>query len=91
MAPNFWEVYLLACMIVAVGYGLLASCTALFYKHKALGQLKPNELKVKQGRATPEVRIDLFVKSFFSCFFSYRVYLLALILSGGICLLLFLL
>lgn len=88
MVPDFWELYLLAFMVVAVGYGLLASWTAILYRGKALGQLKPGELKVKQGRATVEVRMDLFVRTFFACFFTYQVYLLAMIIAGGTYLLL---
>lgn len=89
MMPDFWELYLLAFMAVAVGYGLLASWTPILYRGKALGQLKPGELKVKQGTATPDVRMDLFVRTFFACFFTYQVYLLALIIAGGTCLLWF--
>lgn len=84
MTANFWEVFLLAFVVVAAGYAFLASWTPLFYKRKSWGQLTQNELKVKQGTASPEIRLDLFVRTFFTCFFTYQVYLLALLLGGGI-------
>lgn len=87
MTPEYWDICLLAFFAVAVGYALISSLTPLLYKNKSWGQLTANELRVKQGTATPEIRLNLFVRSFFSCFFTYQIYLAALVLSGAILLL----
>ncbi len=81
MTADFWEVFLLAFIIVAVGYALLASLSPVLYRRKALGRLTKNELKVKQGTATLENRMDLFVRTFFTSLFTFQVYLLALLLG----------
>jgi hypothetical protein len=84
MVAELWEVLLLAFVAVAIGYALLASLTPVFYRRKALGQLTKNELKVKQGTATLENRMDLFVRTFFTSIFTYQVYLLAITLGSGV-------
>ncbi len=82
MVPDFWDMYLLAFVVVSVCYAFISSWTSLLYRRKSWGQLTASELRVKQGTATPEIRMNLFVRAFFACFFTYQVYLLALLLSG---------
>lgn len=88
MAANFIEVFLYSFFAVAALYALLASFTTIFYKKKSWGQLTRNELKVKQGTATIENRMDLLIRSFFTSVFTYQVYLVALFVTilayGGI-------
>lgn len=84
MTPDIWEMFLLVFTAVAFCYSFLASCTALLYKSKSVGQLSRSELKVKQGTASLEVRVNLFVRTFFSCFFTYQIYLLALFIGGAV-------
>ena len=84
MAPGLLETFLLVFAAVALGYAFLASCTALLYKSKSVGQLTRSELKVKQGTASPEERVNLFVRTFFSCLFTYQIYLLALLIGGAV-------
>lgn len=83
MVADVWEMYLLAFVVVSIGNAFLSSWTPLFYRRKSWGQLTPNELRVKQGTATFEIRMNLFVRTFFSCFFSYQIYLVALFISGS--------
>ena len=83
MVPDFWEMFLLAFAIIAVGYAFLASWTTIFYKRKSPGQLTRGELKVKQGTASFEVRTNLFVRALFSSLFTYQIYLLALLTGGA--------
>lgn len=82
MTASFLELFLLAFLIVAIVYSGLASCTNIFYRRKSWGQLRPNELKVKQGSATMENRLDLFIRTFFTSVFTYQIYLVALVLGG---------
>jgi len=81
MSANFLEVFLYAFFAVAAGYAVLASFTTIFYKKKSWGQLTRNELKVKQGTATIENRMDLLIRSFFTSLFTYQVYLVALLVA----------
>jgi hypothetical protein len=79
---NFWEIFLFAFVAAAGGYSFLASCTTVFYRKKAWGQLSPTELKVKQGSASFENRIDLFIRTLFVSLFTYQIYLLAFMMGG---------
>ena len=82
MNVSFFELFFLAVVVCAIIYSFVASWTRILYRSKSWGQLSANELKVKQGTATLENRVDLFVRTFFTSFFTYQVYLFALALSG---------
>lgn len=82
MQPGLVEVYIIVFLLTAAGYAGLASFTTLFYRRKSWGELTHNELKVKQGDATIENRLDLFFRSFFTGFFTYQVYLISLAVTG---------
>ena len=82
MEVTFWELFFVAFLISALLYSFLASWTRLLYRGKSWGQLSANELKVKQGTATIENRIDLFVRTFFLSLFTYQIYLVALLLGS---------
>jgi hypothetical protein len=84
MNVDFWDVFMLAFVAVAAGYALLASLSSVLYRRKALGRLTKHELKVKQGTATFENRMDLFVRTFFVSLFTYQVYLIALALGSSV-------
>lgn len=81
MITGFLELFALCFLIVAVGYGALAGCTSLLYRKKSVGQLRGDELRVKQGTASLEHRFNVAVKTFFTSIFTYQVYLLALTIS----------
>ncbi|SHO44804.1 hypothetical protein [Desulfopila aestuarii] len=84
MQPSFFELFFFCFLLIAASYGLLASWTSIFYRKKAVGQLRGNELRVKQGTASIDNRLSVLARTFFLSFFTYQVYLLALALSGGI-------
>lgn len=81
MAVTFWETFFLSFLVVAISYSFIASWTKFLYKKKSWGQLSPNELKVKQGTASLENRVDIFARTFFASLFTYQVYLVALVLG----------
>lgn len=81
MAANYLELFLYSFFAVALGYAILASFTTIFYKKKSWGQLTRNELKVKQGTASVENRMDLLIRSLVTSLFTYQIYLIALFLS----------
>jgi len=82
MHPSFIELFFFCLLVIAAIYGLLASWTPFFYRKKAVGQLRGNELRIKQGTASIDNRLSVLARTFFLSFFTYQVYLLALALSG---------
>ena len=82
MIADFFELFALCFLIVAVGYGVLAGCTGLLYRKRSVGQLRGDELRIKQGTASLEHRLNVAVKTFFTSIFTYQVYLLAVTMSG---------
>lgn len=87
MKPNFAELFFFSFLIIAAIYAFLASWTPIFYKKRSVGQLRGDELLVKQGTARLDNRLSLFFRTFFSSAFTYQIYLLALLLSGSVYLL----
>lgn len=82
MHASFIERYFFCLLAIAAIYGVLASWTPVFYRKKAVGQLRGNELRIKQGTASVDNRLSVMVRTFFLSFFTYQVYILALVVSG---------
>ncbi|MEE4137153.1 MAG: hypothetical protein V2I32_13830 [Desulforhopalus sp.] len=88
--PQFahWlPVLLLSLVLVVVGNALLASCTDLYYRRKAWGQLSHSQLRIKQGRAELDHRLNVFFQALVFGLVSPRLYLFAgvlLLLYWGI-------
>lgn len=78
MSVGFLECYVLSFLSVAVGFAFLGACTTVFYRKKTWGQLRRNELKVKQGTASPEDRFDIFFRSLATSFLTWQLHLIAL-------------
>ncbi len=74
-------------LFVALVNAILASCTRLYYKNKPVGLLSHSQLRIKQGNATFEHRLNAFGQALVCCFLTLRIYLLAilagLVLSGA--------
>jgi hypothetical protein len=81
MDIGFLEVYLITFLAVSAIYSFLASWTTFFYRNKAWGQLSKNELKVKQGTATMENRIDLCAQTIITGLLTWQLHLIALIIT----------
>lgn len=75
---NWFSLFIICLCIVAVSNGLLASCTSLLYKDKKTGQLSHSQLRIKQGNAHFEHRINVFTTSFLFSFITLRLLLIAL-------------
>ena len=83
-----WSVILVySFLFVALTNAILASCTRLYYKNKPVGLLSHSQLRIKQGNATFEHRLNVFGQALVFCFITLRIYLLAiligLVLSGA--------
>jgi hypothetical protein len=83
-----WSTILLfSFLLVAVTNSLIASFTTIYYKNRSIGQLSHSQLRIKQGNATFEHRLNVFTQSLIFCFISFRIYLFTLlvwfVLSGA--------
>jgi spore coat protein CotH len=83
MGVGFLEVYIITFLAVLAIYLFLAGWTTIFYRKKAWGQLTQNELKVKQGTATIENRIDLCAKSAVTGLLTWQLHMITLGLTVG--------
>lgn len=83
MDIGFLEVYITTFLTVSVIYVFLAGWTTLFYRKKAWGQLSQNELKVKQGTATVENRLDLCAQNAVKGLLTWQLHLIALVITAG--------
>lgn len=68
-------ILLFSFLFVALINALLASCTKIFYRDKSSGHLSHSQLRIKQGNATFEHRLNVFVQSLVFCFVTFRIYL----------------
>ncbi|MFW2367170.1 MAG: hypothetical protein ACN4GW_12180 [Desulforhopalus sp.] len=80
MLDNNWLYLLfLSFLLVALVNGLLASCTTLYYNKKSTGHLSHSQLRIKQGNATFEHRLNVFGQYLVFSIFTLSVYLISLL------------
>ncbi len=78
MVPENWLPTLLLLLVMAVvANALLASCSSLYYRDKAPGQLSHSQLRIKQGTPELEHRLNVFALALVFGLVSPRLYLLA--------------
>ena len=84
---NWFTILLTSFLLVACANALLASCTKRYYKNKSPGHLSHSQLRIKQGTATLDHRLNIFAQSLAFSFFSFRIYLITILvwlaLSGA--------
>lgn len=73
-------ILLFSFLFVALINALLASCTKIFYKDKSSGHLSHSQLRIKQGNASFEHRLNVFAQSLVFCFVTFRIYLFTLLI-----------
>jgi len=74
---NWFEILLISFLLVAVVNALLASYTNRYYQNKSIGHLSHSQLRIKQGNATLEHRLNVFALSLVFSFVTFRIYLIA--------------
>lgn len=79
LAENWSTLLLISFVVVAVADGLLASWTPFYYKNKPIGQLSHSQLRIKQGTANFEHRLNVFAQSLVFCFVTLRIYCISLL------------
>ena len=76
---NWLSLLFFSFSLVALVNGLLASCTTFYYRKKSTGQLSHSQLRIKQGNATPEQRLNVFAQHLVFSVFSPSVYIIAIL------------
>ncbi|TKB27329.1 hypothetical protein FCL47_04085 [Desulfopila sp. IMCC35006] len=82
---NWLLLLLYSFLLVALGNSLLASCTAIYYQNQSIGRLSHSQLRIKQGTATLEQRINVFAQSLIFSFISFRIYFITLLVWLAAC------
>lgn len=86
MLNEKWSTILLTSFLfVSCANALLASCTTIYYKNKSLGHLSHSQLRIKQGTATFEHRLNVFAQTLVFCFLSLRIYFITLLVWFVLC------
>lgn len=80
LSENWLSLGVLSFTIISAVSALLASCTTLFYRNKAGGQISHSQLRIKQGNATLEHRLNVFALSLIFNFASFRIYFFSFLL-----------
>jgi hypothetical protein len=78
LTENWSTILFFSFLAVALVNGLLASCTRLYYKNKSMGHLSHSQLRIKQGTANFEHRLNVFAQSLVFSFITFRIYLITL-------------
>jgi hypothetical protein len=75
LTENWSSILLLSFLLVAFTNAIVASFTSVYYRKKSIGHLSHSQLRIKQGNATFEHRLNVFAQSFVFCFVTLRVYI----------------
>jgi hypothetical protein len=84
LSDNWPAILFLSFCLVAIVNSLIASGTTLYYKKKPVGRLSHNQLRIKQGNATLEHRLNVFAQSLIFSIVTFRIYLFTLLLGLAI-------
>lgn len=77
---NWLSLLFFAFCLVALVNGIIASCTTLYYNKKSSGNLSHSQLRIKQGNATFEQRLNVFAQYLTFSVFTLSVYVIALLI-----------
>jgi hypothetical protein len=84
---KWFAILLFSFLFVAFVNAMLASCTKIYYKNRSSGHLSHSQLRIKQGNATFEHRLNVFGQTLIFGFVTFRIYLISfmvwLALSGA--------
>jgi hypothetical protein len=84
---KWFTILLFSFILVAFVNAILASCTKIYYKNQSSGHLSHSQLRIKQGNATLEHRLNVFGQTLIFGFVTFRIYLISfmiwLALSGA--------
>jgi hypothetical protein len=85
MLHHSWKTILFFSFVSVLLCNALIACFASsYYKNTPIGRLNPSQLRVKQGNATVEQRLNVFVLSFLFGITSMRNLFLTIILAAAL-------
>lgn len=87
LSENWLFLIFISFVFVTVINGVIASTWRNYYQKVASGRLSHSQLRIKQGNATFEQRINVFTHTFVLSFFKFRIYFISALLSGVLLLL----
>jgi hypothetical protein len=74
---KWFTILVFSFLFVAFVNAMLASCTKIYYKNRSSGHLSHSQLRIKQGNATFEHRLNVFGQTLIFCFVTFRIYLIS--------------
>ncbi len=78
-SERLWTFLWCSFLAIALINALLASSTKRYFKTRSSGHLSHSQLRIKQGTADFEHRLNVFVQTFLLSLVSWRVYLIVLL------------
>lgn len=84
-SERLWTFLLYSFLAIASINALLASCTRKYFKNRSSGHLSHSQLRIKQGTADFEHRLNVFVQTFLLSLVSWRIYLIVLLVWLASC------
>ncbi len=79
--PEWMTILFVTFIAVAICNGLMASFSSSYYKKMPVGRLTHGQLRVKQGNADLDQRLNVFVLSLIFGFTSFRIIMITLIMA----------
>lgn len=82
--PEWMTILFVTFLSVAVCNGLIASFSSSYYKKMPVGRLTHGQLRIKQGNADLDQRLNVFVLALLFGFTSFRIIIITLLIAIGI-------
>lgn len=82
--PEWMTILFGTFLSVAVCNGLIASFSSSYYKKMPVGRLTHGQLRIKQGNADLDQRLNVFVLALLFGFTSFRIIIITLLIAIGI-------
>lgn len=82
--PEWMTILFVTFVAVAVCNGLIASFSSSYYKNIPIGRLTHGQLRIKQGNADLDQRLNVFVLALLFGFMSFRIIIITLLVAAGI-------
>ncbi len=79
--PDWIQILFVSFIVVAVSFGMISSFSSSYYKNMPMGRLSHSQLRVKQGNASIEQRLNVFVLSLLFSWTNSRIILITLLLA----------
>lgn len=82
--PQWLKILFFSLLAVAICNGLVASFSSAYYKNFAVGRLTHSQLRIKQGTANLDQRLNVFILAIIFSVTSFRLLIVSLVLAVSI-------